>query len=211
VSTQWRRISCVAVVIVGMTAIARGDHEANLLANPSFESDDDGNGLPDEWNIHQDARGKLVDKASDGKSNDVLRDSRAYPIRAVGSGMTGVGTWAYNVHNGSTWDDTDGTMVDYIFVYHGTEDHPLNKRLNPTGESVVPSIRWEALRAGIQDARVLLHLKSVAAADTCPQDLKADIERVVEIVEALGKDGADITWEKVAEVSRRARQLLRRY
>ena len=143
-----------------------------------------------------------------GKSHDVLTNNRAYPIRAVGAGMTGIGTWAYNVSTGSTWNDTDGKpMLDYIFVYDGSEDHPLNKQLNPTGESVVPSIRWEALRAGIQDARLLLHLKRLSAADTCPEDLKADIGRFLKTVDAMGKDDAAITWEQVAEVSRQARRL----
>ena len=143
-----------------------------------------------------------------GKSDNVLTNSRAYPIRAVGAGMTGVGTWAYNAYTGSTWDDTDGKpWVDYIYVYDGGEDHPLNKQLNPTGERVVPSIRWEALRAGIQDARLLLHLKSFAAADACPQDLKADIGRLLKVVKAMGKDDVPITWQGVADVSRQARRL----
>ena len=143
-----------------------------------------------------------------GKSDDVLLDNRAYPIRAVGAGMTGVGTWAYNAYTGSTWDDTDGKpWVDYIFVYDGGEDHTLNKQLNPTGERVVPSIRWEALRAGIQDARLLLHLKKVAAQDACPGDLKADIQSLLNRVEAMAADDGVISWKAVAEVARRARQL----
>jgi len=143
-----------------------------------------------------------------GKSDDLLLDNRAYPIRAVGAGMTGVGTWAYNVYTGSTWDDTDGKpWVDYIYVYDGGEDHTLNKQLNPTGERVVPSIRWEALRAGIQDARLLLHLKKVAAQDACPADLKADIQSLLNRVEAMAADDGVISWKAVAEVARRARQL----
>jgi hypothetical protein len=143
-----------------------------------------------------------------GKSDDVLLDNRAYPIRAVGAGMTGVGTWAYNVYTGSTWDDTDGRpWVDYIYVYDGGEDHPLNNQLNPTGERVVPSVRWEALRAGIQDARLLLHLKTVAARDTCQADLKVDIQDLLNRVEGMAADDGAISWTAVAEVARLARQL----
>ena len=60
----------------------------------------------------------------------------AYPLRAFGAGERGVGTWAYNVPRGTTWDDTE-TGVDYILVYDGKEDHPTNRALNPTGEVVV--------------------------------------------------------------------------
>lgn len=143
-----------------------------------------------------------------GKSDDVLLNNRAYPIRAVGSGMTGIGTWAYNAYTGSTWDDTDGQpWVDYIFVYDGGEDHPLNKQSNPTGESVVPSIRWEALRAGIQDARLLLYLKNVALEEKCPPDLKAEVQQLLDAVGAIATGDDPVTWEAVARVSQQARQL----
>ncbi|MCK5803107.1 MAG: hypothetical protein KAI66_09755 [Lentisphaeria bacterium] len=146
-----------------------------------------------------------------GKSDSVLVNNRAYPIRAVGAGMTGVSTWAYNVSTGSSWDDTDGKpWVDYIFVYDGSEDHPFNKRSNPTGERVVPSIRWEALRAGIQDAKLLLHLKRVAVAATCPAELRADIGRLLDVVRAMASDDTTITCESVASVSQRAHRLYAR-
>ncbi len=97
-----------------------------------------------------------------GRSDDVLVWNRAYPFLAAASGRTGVGWWAYNVSSGTTWDDTDGRLLDYTFVYDGTEDSPLCRRWNVTGEVVVPSLRWEAVRAGLQDANLVLALQSGA-------------------------------------------------
>ncbi len=97
-----------------------------------------------------------------GRSDDVLVWNRAYPFLAAASGRTGVGWWAYNVSSGTTWDDTDGRLLDYTFVYDGTEDSPLCRRWNVTGEVVVPSLRWEAVRAGLQDANLVLDLQSGA-------------------------------------------------
>jgi len=142
-----------------------------------------------------------------GKTDDVLVYNRAYPIRAVGAGQTGICHWAYNVQRGSTWDDTDGGGVDYIFVYDGKEDHPTNRRLNPTGEVVVPSIRWEAVRAGIQDARLLLWLKEALASGRGSPDVRAQTEKLLRRVEALAKDDALITWDATAEISREVRRL----
>ncbi|MBT3377076.1 MAG: hypothetical protein HN742_33540 [Lentisphaerae bacterium] len=101
------------------------------------------------WSYHIDS----------GKSSPVLKSGRAYPIIAASAGLTGVSTWAYNVGRGSTWDDTDGGLLDYLFVYNGLEDHPLNHALNPAKEIVVPSIRWEAMRLGWQDAQIILAAK----------------------------------------------------
>ena len=143
-----------------------------------------------------------------GKSDDVLLRNRAYPIRMVGAGQTGIGHWAYNVPRGSTWDDTDGGGVDYVFVYDGTEDHPANRACNPTRETIVPSIRWEAVRAGIQDARVLLHLERTVASGHLPPLIEADVTKVLETVRAMAADDSRITWEATSHVSREARRLL---
>ncbi len=137
-----------------------------------------------------------------GKTDDELMYNRAYPLRAVGAGWTGIGHWAYNVsRGGTTWDDTD-EGVDYIFVYDGTENSPLNDELNPTGEIVVPSIRWEGVRAGIQDAKLLLYLREFASTDQCAAALKTRIQSLLADVRALAEDDANITWDAVADVSR---------
>lgn len=141
-----------------------------------------------------------------GKSDDVLLHNRAYPLRAYGAGQRGVGTWAYNVPRGTTWDDTE-TGVDYIFVYDGKEDHPTNRALNPTGEVVVPSIRWEGLREGIQDARILVALETALADGTCPVALRPRASTALDAARAMAADDAAITWVAVDTLSAELREV----
>jgi hypothetical protein len=94
-----------------------------------------------------------------GKRAELLYEVLAHPIKAVARGFDGIGFWAFNVTRGLSWDDTDGGILDYSFIYDGTEDHPLNKQYNVTDEIIVPSIRWRALRLGIQDGRLLMALR----------------------------------------------------
>ena len=90
--------------------------------------------------------------------------NRVYPIAAFGDGLYGGSHWAYNVWYGSSWDGADADNIaanvpDWLFVYDGLEDHPLNHAHNVEGELLVPSIRWQALREGMQDAELLLFLQ----------------------------------------------------
>lgn len=135
-----------------------------------------------------------------GKADDALLYNRAYPVRAFGAGQRGVGTWAYNVPRGTTWDDTE-TGVDYIFVYDGKEDHPTNRALNPTGEIVVPSIRWEGLREGIQDARILVALETALADGACPEAVRIRAQAAIDTARAMAQDDDAITWETVDALS----------
>lgn len=102
-----------------------------------------------------------------GSSDPELLGNRAYAVLMVGEGtgdgITGAGTYAYNVTTNSSWDATDGGSggLDFSFIYDGTENQASNLALNPTRERLVPSLRWECLRAGIQDAQILLYLKEV--------------------------------------------------
>ncbi len=141
-----------------------------------------------------------------GKSDDVLLYNRAYPLRAFGAGERGVGTWAYNVPRGTTWDDTE-TGVDYILVYDGKEDHPTNRALNPTGEVVVPSIRWESLREGIQDARILVALETALADGACPEPLQVRAQAAIDAAKAMALDDAAITWVAVDTLSAELREV----
>lgn len=123
-----------------------------------------------------------------GKSADVLKEARAYPLLAVHAGLTGFGAWAYNVSSDSTWDDTDGKILDYCLIYDGREAHPLNLQHNVTRELIVPSILWRGLRAGQQDAVVLRELR-----ERGPQQPPAWRERFQqlekEITRLAGEDG----------------------
>ncbi len=124
-----------------------------------------------------------------GKSDDLLRWNHAYPILMLAEGMTGVGHWAYNVARASTWHDWDGTgavRLDYSFIYDGTEANARNERFNPTGEVIVPSIRWEALREGYQVAHLLVWLRR----------RQADVELGGERSAAI-----DDLWSSVADLA----------
>ncbi|MCK5801374.1 MAG: hypothetical protein KAI66_01015 [Lentisphaeria bacterium] len=140
-----------------------------------------------------------------GKTAGVLESGRAYPIAAVAAGFTGVATWAYNVSRGKTWDDTDKGLLDYSFIYDGTEDHPQNHADNPVGEMIVPSIRWEAMRLGMQDAAVLLRLKSLAEKD---EALRKRCDAVMAPARRWADDPSTMTFQGVFKLARAARVLL---
>jgi hypothetical protein len=126
---------------------------------------------------------------SRGKTEDVLISNRAYPVIVVGEGLTGAGSWAYNVSmGGTTWVDTDGGLLDYILVYDGKENNPINHKVNPTGEVIVPSIRWEALCAGIQDAQILLYLKEVKGKSDI--SIQKEIQSFLDEAAGMGHDVA---------------------
>ena len=146
-------------------------------------------------------------KVDAGKAEPVL-NARTYPIAAVGIGFTGVGSWAYNCSaGGTTWNDTDGGILDYIFVYNGEENHPLNKMYNITGEIIVPSIRWEAMRMGIQDAKILLYLKVNMEKGKFDAKTTAEIKNILEQAEDYGKN-LNYTHEGVNKISTRIRELI---
>ncbi len=141
-----------------------------------------------------------------GKSEDVLISARAYPVIAVAAGFTGIATWAYNVKRGMSWDDTDEGLLDYIFAYDGTEDHPLNREVNPAGEVVVPSVRWEALRLGWQDGQVLLALLERSRQRPDPA-LTARLEKLLEAPRRWAHDPETADYPTARALSREVRRL----
>ncbi len=135
----------------------------------------------------------------EGGKNMNPDEERCYPLAMAGWGVTGIGTWAYYVSNGrSSWDDTDGKILDYCFIYNGLEKHPICEKYNITGELIVPSLRWEALRLGIQDAKILLALPSTPEVEQLKKECaeiavtkKWDIQRLLEISQRLRELWAD--------------------
>jgi len=145
-----------------------------------------------------------------GKSDSQLQWNHAYPLVALGQGMdAGVGHWAYNVGPASTWHDWDGegqVRLDYIFVYDGAEDNERNRRLNPTGELVVPSIRWEALREGIQVAKLLLALRDAREAGELTAQVAAQVDALWGEIAGLAADSPRLTEAFVADVAEGTRR-----
>ncbi|MFZ1324749.1 MAG: hypothetical protein WAT67_01780 [Candidatus Contendobacter sp.] len=132
-----------------------------------------------------------------GRSGDLAAPwSRAYPLMAAATGHTGIAYWAYNAFNGrSTWDDTDGKLLDYNFVYDGKENHPLNLQWNVAKEAIVPSLRWEATRAGLQDAKIIIQLQNLLKGARIPSTQRARINRVLQQVQKLQGPGYTIPPE----------------
>ena len=141
-----------------------------------------------------------------GRAEDVL-NNRAYPIGALGIGFTGVGSWAYNCSSATTWDDTDGKEPDYIFVYNGEEKAPLNEKYNVTHEIIVPSIRWEAMRMGIQDAQILLYLKHHMERGEYDDATSVEIKSILKQAFNFGRD-LTYSFEKINKISLRIRELV---
>lgn len=124
-------------------------------------------------------------KVSRGIKDDPLTTELMYPVQAVARGYTGIGYWAYNVDRGQSWDDRDGGLLDYSFIYNGEESHSINQRYNVTGEIIVPSIRWELLRIGHQHGQILLDLKRRLDRGTCTDSHASDIQSLLASAEAF--------------------------
>lgn len=146
-----------------------------------------------------------------GKSADILRTSRAYPLLTVAAGYTGFGYWAYNVSQKSTWDDTDGNILDYCLIYDGQEDQSLNQKYNVTHEGIVPSMRWMAIRDAGQDAQILLYLMDLAQRPECSPELRGKIGKILEKLKQIGGDhyygGPGLTLDAVNQLSRQLREV----
>lgn len=146
-----------------------------------------------------------------GRSGEVLKTSRAYPIFSVISGYTGFGHWAYNVSAASTWNDMDGKILDYCLVYDGAEEDPQNVKYNVTKEDVVPSVRWEANRAGQQDAQILLYLMEKAKEEEISKENREKIAKVVDAYQKLGGEYAvgtpELTYEAIRKNAAQMREV----
>ena len=143
-----------------------------------------------------------------GATHGLLWGNRAFPIIAFGKGFTGVSHWAYNTSTGSTWHAWDGKpWLDYLFVYDGTEDHSFNHAWNPTGETLVPSIRWEAVRAGVQDAHVLMWLQQSLEQDRLRGETATRAGEALAQAMALAEGEASVTDAGVAQLSRELREI----
>ena len=101
--------------------------------------------------------------------------------------------------------------MDYLFVYDGAEDHERNRGLNPTGERIVPSIRWEALREGIQVAKRLLALREARDAGETSDALAAEVDALWAELDGLGAGSERLTPAFVADIAARTRRAWARH
>ena len=143
-----------------------------------------------------------------GKVDDVMAWYRAYPLRMAAMGLTWGGHWAYNETHGSSWDDFDGRRQDMSLIYDGTEEHAINRRVNPSREPIVPSIRWEALRAGLQDGRILAHLKALCDRGGASADVRTSVRAMLDEIRQAEKQPRRPTPAALRELSVRLRKTL---
>jgi len=101
------------------------------------------------------------------KNMNLIGDYRAAALFAFRHGATGIGFWCYN-QGGDPWGRID---MEYMLVYPG--------RTKP-----VTSRRWEAVREGIEDYRILAALRKRLAADRgaiLTDDARVRIKHLLEI------------------------------
>ncbi|MCA9437195.1 MAG: DUF4091 domain-containing protein, partial [Candidatus Omnitrophica bacterium] len=75
------------------------------------------------------------------RSLSPLRYNRAYPWRAKFFGLSGIGLWTHCTTNTDPWLKGEGINDEFTLVY--------------PGETTIPSVRWEALRDGMEDIAAL--------------------------------------------------------
>ncbi|MEK7685281.1 MAG: PQQ-binding-like beta-propeller repeat protein [Verrucomicrobiota bacterium] len=101
------------------------------------------------------------------KNMNLIGDYRAAALFAFRHGATGIGFWCYN-QGGDPWGRID---MEYMLVYPG--------RSKP-----VTSRRWEAVREGIEDYRVLAALRERLTADggtKLTDDARSRIKHLLEV------------------------------
>jgi outer membrane protein assembly factor BamB len=101
------------------------------------------------------------------KNMNLIGDYRAAALFAFRHNATGIGFWCYN-QGGDPWGRID---MEYMLVYPG--------RTKP-----VTSHRWEAVREGIEDYRILAALRKHLAGDggaKLTADARARIKRLLEV------------------------------
>ena len=138
------------------------------------------------WNTLDDERVALIrryvkevwtyDMGVEGKTHDLVNYYLADPIYCFVHGLTGNGYWTYCTQEQNPWQR--GTQ-EYVMVYPGTTK-PVTSR------------RWEAVREGIEDYRILTALRGLVeqaeargvALEVCSQvrqlldaELPAEIKR----------------------------------
>ena len=77
------------------------------------------------------------------KNTNLLAEYRNAALFALRHGATGIGFWCYNATPGNLWSRL---RLEYNLVYPG-QNKPVDSR------------RWEAVREGIEDARILIALQ----------------------------------------------------
>ncbi len=115
------------------------------------------------WTYQCDGPNKLL---------DVNGYFRQYPWRGWFFGVTGLGIWSYNdIRGGTGWSDADSG--DFSMIYE-LRDAPADITTDPF-EPLIPSRRWQAFRAGIQDYLLLKMLERKGVPKSRLKDIAREI------------------------------------
>jgi outer membrane protein assembly factor BamB len=110
------------------------------------------------------------------KTINVVAQYRLAPVFALGFGVTGLGYWCYNV-GPSMWDPIE---LEYPLVYRNSDDTAHTSR------------RWEAVREGMEDARILLALREkLSKGSVRPAAKEAIKDLLEESVRGMAKQSLD--------------------
>ena len=103
----------------------------------------------------QQARGKEVWSYLICSQETPVTVYRQHAWQAWSAGITGLGLWSYNdIRGGTSWDET---ADDFTMIYE-LNDAPQDIPRDPY-EPFMPSRRWQARRAGIQDYLLLRQVR----------------------------------------------------
>ncbi len=129
-----------------------------------------------------------------GKGSDPFAQHRLSFWDCWQKGLTGQGFWCYADAHGSNWDPRDEGRGDYSPVYEGDE------------REMIPSLRWEAWREGVEDYTYLWMLRQRMQQDAGTPQVR---ETARELIEQLpGQVLASGTPEALAEARRRVLETL---
>jgi outer membrane protein assembly factor BamB len=94
---------------------------------------------------------------------NIFAEYRSAAMFALRWGAEGIGFWSYNIGQ-NPWERT---ATDYPLVYPG-KTHPITSR------------RWEAVRQGIEEARLLIAIKQKAAAENASTALRSALDTLIQ-------------------------------
>ena len=101
------------------------------------------------------------------KNTNLIAEYRGAALFALRHGATGIGYWCYNATPGDLWERT---TPEYNLVYPG-QNGPVTSR------------RWEAVREGIEDARILMALKSFRQKNMTNPEKKEICAKIQDLLE----------------------------
>lgn len=142
------------------------------------------------WSYENTGRWKTKD--------DTYVSYRLKPLGAYRAGVKGYGFWAYNVWKGNPWEvfDEKGNVKSGA----GTESLAVVY----SGPEPIPSLRWEAIREGMNDVKYFEVLKKeieLAKEEKIIDDLLEKYERIIEtglkeITEKIENPELIFEWRK---------------